>query len=311
MQRLFLAISVLTLLLATVLFAPPSRAETLVWGTTSFPPGYITEGPDKGKGYADLLEQFMREKLPQYEHIIVESPNWERQLRMMRQGPLVCTSILFYRPPEDRATLKGSYILSAPNSVFFLHDVVVHKDNRHLFGDEVSFAKLLQNQDLTFGYNRPYGVVYDQILADYIGIPDDVAFDALESVTRNTYLTSRKNIFVRNGANMIDGMLEMLRRKRVDYILEYEVMSRYYQHQEGRAQDLVAIPVTEVKNKVNLTAFACSDTPEGEKAIAAINSVLKKYRETDAFKKTLSLLIPSGRDDLYWREYEKILNIDE
>lgn len=298
-------------ILATLLTATPSRAETLVWGTTSFPPGYITEGPDKGTGYADLLEQFMREKLPQYEHKIVESPNWERQLRMMRQGPLVCTSILFYRPPEDRATLKGSYILSAPNSVFFLHDVVVHKDNRHVFGDEVSFAKLLQNQDLTFGYNRPYGVIYDKILADYIGIPNGIALDALDSVTRNTYLKSRNNIFVRNGANMIDGMLEMLQRKRVDYILEYDVMSQYYQKQTGGANDLVAIPVTEVKNKVNLTAFACSDTPEGEKAIAAINAVLKKYRDTDEFKKTLSLLIPSGRDDLYWREYDKILNIYE
>lgn len=301
----------LTPFLATVLFAPPGRAETLVWGTTSFPPGYITEGPDKGKGYADLLEQFMREKMPQYEHKIVESPNWERQLRMMRQGPLVCTSILFYRPPEDRAALKGSYILSAPNSVFFLHDVVVHKDNRHLFGDEVSFAKLLQNQDLTFGYNRPYGIVYDQILADYVGLSDGDTFSALDSVTRNSYLNSRKNIFVRNGSNMIDGMLEMLRRKRVDYILEYEVMSRYYQHQAGHENDLVAIPVTEVKDQVNLTAFACSDTPEGEKAIAAINSVLKKFRDTDAFKKTLSLLIPSGREDLYWQEYENILSIYE
>jgi len=142
----------------------------MVWGSVPFPPGYITEGADKGEGYADQLDRFMMGKLPQYTHKIVQSPNWARYFRIMRQGPLVCTSILWYRPPAERSSLKGAYLLSAPNGVFYLHDVVVHKNKRYLFGDEVSFSQLLQNQDLTFGYNRPYGIIYNRILSDYLTI---------------------------------------------------------------------------------------------------------------------------------------------
>ncbi len=294
-----------------LLLSFPAYAETLVWGITSFPPGYITEGPDKGQGYADQLERFMRSKLPQYDHKIVVSPNWERQLRMMGQGPLVCTSISFYRPPSERDSLKGAYQISAPNGVFLLHDVVVKKDKRHLFGDEVSFADLLKNPNLTFGYNRPYGIIYNRILADHVGIPAGVELDAMDNLERSKYLRSAPNVSVRSGSNMIDGMIEMLLRDRVDYILEYDFMLRYYAKRMGITDELVSIPVTEVKNHISKFAFACSDTPEGERAIAAINEVLKKYRDTDEFKQTLSLLVPPGRENLYWREHKKILKIVE
>ncbi|MCW8915482.1 MAG: hypothetical protein OQK24_06460 [Magnetovibrio sp.] len=57
--------------------------------------------------------------------------------------------------------------------------------------------------------------------------------------------------------------------------------------------------------------FACSDTPEGNWAIAAINDVLIRHRHAEEFKKTLALVAPPGREKLYWREYEKILKIVE
>lgn len=281
----------------------------MIWGITSFPPGYITEGPQKGKGYADLLDRFMMEKLPRYEHKVVVYPNWERQLQMMRQGPLVCTSILWYRPPNERASLKGSYLLSAPNGVFFQHDVVVHKNNRRLFGKEVSFKKLLDNQSLRFGYNRPYGITYNRILSDYLGIGPGIELDAMNPADRLQYLRNARNIHVRSGTDMIGGMLKMLLLQRVDYILEYDFMVRYEQQRLGFKDDLVSIPVTEVKDNISRIAYACSDTPEGALAIKAINDVLKKYRNTDEFKKPLYYLVPEGREDLYWEEYEKILRV--
>jgi len=286
-----------------------AMAETLVWGSTPFPPGYITEGPEKGQGYADRLDRFMMEKLPQYDHKIVESPNWERQLRMMKNGPLVCTSILWYRPPDQRASLKGAYLLSAPDGVFFQHDLVVHKSKRHLFGDEVSFAELLRKPKLKFGYNRPYGITFNRLLADYVGLAPGVELDAMDPLARSQALRKTENIFVRSGADMIPGMLKMLLKDRVDYALEYEFMVKYQRSRMGFGNELVSIPVTEVKGKISRTAYACSDTPQGEKAIAAINQVLRKYRATDEFKNYLAYLVPEGREDIYWKEYEKILDV--
>jgi len=301
-------------LLASILLCAASSAfpaETLIWGITSFPPGYITDGPEKGAGYADQLDRFMMEKLPQYKHEIVVHPNWERQLRMMKQGPLVCTSIMWYRPPSKRAPLKGSYLLSAPNGVFFQHDVVVHKSKRHLFDKEVSFKNLLENQDLIFGYNRPYGITYNRILADYVGIDPEVELDAMEPLERLQSLRQARNIRVRTGTDVIGGMLKMLQTNRVDYILEYEFMVRYQQMVLGGTNELISIPVTEVKDQISRIAYACSDTPGGARAITAINKVLQKHRETKEFKKTLSYLVPRGREKRYWNAYREILNINQ
>ncbi len=304
-MKTLLIITFLLLLSGTSVFS----AETMVWGTTPFPPGYITEGPDKGQGYADLLDRFMREKLPQYEHKVAVYPNWERQLKEMSEGPLVCTSILWYRPPGERSSLKGSYLLSAPDGVFFQHDVVVRKSRRHLFGEEVSFEKLLRNQTLIFGYNRPYGITYNRFLSDYLGIDPGVELSAMQPVDRIKFLRKAQNIHVRTGTNMIGGMLKMLLTGRVDYILEYDFMIRHEQKMIGFKDELVSIPVTEVKNSVSRIAYACSDTRQGKRAIEAINGILRQYRDTAEFKKTLDYLVPAGRESLYWKEYEKILSV--
>lgn len=303
--------------LATIVFAflfpfiaPKSGvAETLIWGTTSFPPGYITEGPDKGQGYADKLERFMIKHLPEYNHEIVEYPNWERQLVMMKKGPLVCTSILWYRPPGERGAIKGAYRVSAPNGVFFEHDVVVRKEDRAQYGKEVSFADLLKKPNLTFGYNRPYGITYNRILADHAGIAPGIELDAMASTTRRKSLKAAPNVVVRSGTDMIGGMLKMLLAGRVDYVLEYDFMVRYEQKLLGFEDKLVSIPTTEAKDRTSRIAFACSDTPAGERAIQAINGVLAKHRHTLEFKEALSLLVPKGRERHYWAEYEKILGI--
>ncbi len=285
--------------------------ETLIWAVTPFPPGYITEGPDRGTGYADELERFMVEHLPQYNHQRRFFPNWERSLGQIKNGPLLCTSILFYRTPDDRAPIKGAYEVSAPSGVFFLHDIIVKKEKRHLFGDQVSFEALLKNPSFRFGYNRPYGVTLNRILSDYIGLPAGTELDAMDPLKRIEHLRKAKNIAVRTGADMIDGMIRMLLSDRVDYILEYDFMMKYQQKKLGLGDKLVTIPISEVNNQISRLAYACSDTMAGRKAIKAINSVLVKHRHTEKFKKALQYLVPKGREDIYWQEYNKILSINE
>lgn len=289
----------------------PAEAETLVWGITSFPPGYITSGPDQGQGYGDKLEKFMIEHLPQYDHEIVEYPNWERQINQLKQGPLVCSALYWYRPPKERATIKDSYLVSAPSGVFFQHDVVVVKSKRHLFAEEVSFRELLKNHQLNFGYNRPYGMTYNRILADHVGIDAGIDLGTLPPRERMERLRRAPNIVVRSAGNMIEGMIEMLMRNRVDYILEYDFMIKYHQHKMGLKDQLVSLPTREVKDSISRMAFGCSATPQGKKAIAAINQVLKTHRHSQVFRQVLSYLVPQGREKIYWQEYDKILDISK
>jgi len=297
------------LLIFFSLFLPISNAgaapKTIIWSKTPFPPGYIMEGEEVGRGYGDLLNNFMKKYLPQYRHKTNAYPNWERLIKEMVDGPLICNSVFFYRPPEQRKEIKEQFVLSAPSAVFFLHDVIVLKSEAHRFGEEVSFSTLLRNQKLTFGYSRPYGTTYNKMLGEYLGMTTDFEVD---TVGRLTALQKRKNIHARvSSNNMIGGMLKMLTKKRVDWILEYDFMIKFEARRLGIIDLVTAIPVKETRNEVPKLAYVCSDTPEGRKAIAAINRVLKERRSTEEYKRTLEYIVPENRKQEYWSHYEKIL----
>ncbi|WP_293751932.1 hypothetical protein [uncultured Paraglaciecola sp.] len=297
------------LLLCVASFSSHGAKKTIEWAITSFPPGYILNGSEKGKGYGDLLDAFMIKALTQYNHKIVEYPNWERQTKVLEGGPLVCNSLFFYQAPENRGKINGHYSISAPNAVFFLHDVVVRKSQRHKYGAKVSFRTLLNNKQFIFGYNRPYGTIYNQILGEYLGVPSNLDFGSIDSRDRLAYLNGADNIYIRVGGNLIGGMINMLRAGRVDYILEYDFMMKFQSKFLEFDDELVSIPVEEVYNKTSRGAYACSDTPDGRKAIAAINDILKHARPTEAYKRALNYLVSENKDVRYWKEYQKILNI--
>lgn len=298
------------MVLGGVMASPIWGKETITWLQTDFPPGYILKGDEKGQGYGDLLDKYMINALDEYDHVYNTQPNWDRYLKTMHsQEFLACGSLFFYRDIKDREPLKGKNVLSAPSFIFFLHDVVVRKEDRQLYDKEVSYAKLLRNPDLTHGYGRLTGPKFMKILGDYLGATEDL--EAMPVEKRLKLMRSKKNIHVRVNKDMVGGLFKMLLHKRVDYILEYSFMMEYEAKRLGLHDQMVSIPVSEVRDDVPKAAFACSDTPEGHKAMDAINAILVRDRNTPEYKKTLAYLVPRDRADVYWAEHEKILDIKE
>lgn len=280
------------------------------WVKVDFPPGYIIDGKQKGKGYGDLLDQYMIKHLDQYDHEISNQGNWPRAFRSIITGnPMMCMSLSFYVPPEERESFLGKRTISAPNFIFFWHDVVARKDKQHLFEKEVSFRKLLRNQNLIFGYARTTGPKYNQILAEYIGLSETI--DAVDQALSLELMEAKSNIHVRTSEDVVGGLLKMLVRGRVDYILEYAFMIEYEAIRLGIRDQLISLPVTETRDDVPWSAYSCSDTPEGREATQAINRVLASARDTKEYKQALTYLIPKGREKEYWKHYEKILTVME
>jgi len=287
-----------------------SSEPEIVWARTNFPPGFILDGSEKGSGYGDLLNKYMMEHLPQFKHTSVIYPNWARLILELQTNKtkVICSSAFFYRKPNDRKDIQDKNLLSAPNFVFFLHDVIVRKSKRHLYPKQVSFRELLNNQDLKYGFSRIVGPIYNQILGDYLGIND---LGTLSVKARLEALGSKNNIVVRLGSDMVEGPLNMVLYGRIDYTLEYEFMVNFVQDRMKSKEKLVAIPVKEAKDGISVGSFGCSPHLYGSEAIDAINEVLIRDRNKVKYKKNLSYLLPSSdeRKKIFWGRYEDLLGV--
>jgi len=292
---------------------PEEARPTVYWAKTDIPPDFILRGPYAGTGYGDLLNNLMMTEIKMFNHETVIYPNWSRLKNEIRRSKdkVICTSTLFYRHPEMRKEYKGKQLFSAPNFVFFLHNLVIKKTNLHLFDKTVSLKQLLKNQNLKLGYSRATGPKSSKIIGDYLGVNKDIS--TMDVIDRLKALGSKQNIVVRLSSDMVSGSLQMLLKERVDYILEYEFMVDFEAKRLGIEEQLVSLPIEETLNDVSISAYSCSDTPDGEKVIAEINRILIEKRDSKAYKILLQYLIPkdSERKERYWEEYQKILSINK
>jgi len=299
----------LLLFLIEPVFAQNVERE-IIWARTNFPPGFILDGKEKNTGYGDLLNQYMMEKLPQFKHKSIIYPNWTRLLLEVQTNKtqVICTSAFFYRKPDKREDIKDKNLLSAPNFVFFLHDVIVSKSKRHLYPKEVSFRSLLNNPDLKYGFSRIVGPIYNQILGDYLGVKD---LGKLSVNARLDALRSKNNIVLRLGEDMVEGPLKMVQYGRIDYTLEYEFMVNFVQDKIQGSDELVAIPVKEAEDGISIGAFGCSPYLYGGEVIEDINKVLIRDRDKTTYKKNLNYLLPSNeaRKKIYWERYDDLLKM--
>ena len=300
---------VILILLIESAFAQSSERE-IIWARTNFPPGFILDGSAQGLGYGDLLNRYMIEHLPQFKHTSVIYPNWTRLLLELQTNKtkVICTSAFFYRKPNERGGTHDKNLLSAPNFVFFLHDVIVKKTKRHLYPKEVSFRELLNNQELKYGFSRIVGPIYNQILGDYIGVKN---LGELSVKARINALRSKDNIILRLGDDMVEGPLKMVLYDRIDYTLEYEFMVNFVQDKIKSKGELVAIPVKEAKDGISVASYGCSPHLHGSEAINAINKVLIRDRNKTVYKENLSYLLPSSkkRIKIYWERYNDLLGV--
>ena len=257
---LFLAL--LLLLSSFQLPAGAEEPETITWLVLDLPPLFITKGPDAGNGIADRIQKMIIKGL-KGRHCETRVANASRIAKELNQDSKVCFAGEFYGNP--------AFLTSIPTIVLPPHNLIVLKENAHLFGDgdRVSLRTLLQNEKLIFGTaeNRLYGPELDAVLKEYAGA---------------------KNIYARSGKDTLEGLLGMLDKKRVHYIIEYPVSIRYAAEKAGIWERLAIIPIEENAGALPVRgAVRCPDTPWGHRLIKEINEVLLKIRPTAEYRKII------------------------
>jgi len=242
------------LLILLIVAAPAFAKEkpVVVWYVLDFPPAYIFEGPDKGKGGRDILMRLLIEQTPEFTHQITKS-NALRMLNAFKDSPNACSASLL--KTEDRtkiAYFSIPYSLTLPNGMIiragravsvapFLNDV-----------GEVQLEKLLVETTFRIGVTtgRPYGDI-DPVLNRHR--------DRLVEVVSSTH-------FVSNLRKLAD-------QSEYDAILGYSEELAYQVRIGAVPAEFQFLPIAENWRLVP-NHLACSKSQEGSRLIARFNQIL-------------------------------------
>ena len=268
--------------------AAAEEPEAITWLVLDLPPLFITKGPDAGKGIADRVQKMISQGL-KGRRFKTRVANAARIAMELSEDRKVCFAGEFYGNP--------AFLNSIPTVALPSHNLIVLKENAHLFGngEKVSLKSLLENRSLIFGTaeNRLYGPELDGVLRQYAG---------------------SKNIYARSGKDTLEGLLGMLDKKRVHYLIEYPSSIRYAAKKAGMWDRLAVIPIQENAGALPIIgAVRCPDTPWGRRMIKEINAVLRKIRPTPAYRRIMEdWIITPGNEKEYWKVHEsRVLEITE
>lgn len=260
---------IFVLLVSSLAFAASTNSasqnhDTITWYHAHFPPVTIPSGPDAGTGFYDKITNFIVDRLPEYQHTFAVA-NYQRILHEIESEEKVCCASLYRTPEREKYTA-----FSIPVVVVLPNGIVARRSDKNLFlpylnaQKKIELSRILEKSGLKLGVakGRKYSGGIDEIITQHGGT---------ESVVE------------RAGNDVFQGLLNMLFRKRVDYLIGYPVEAQYLAKQINRENDIIFFPVAETTINITLGHVGCPDTEWGKKVISKIDKILLSHRDTPQF----------------------------
>jgi uncharacterized protein (TIGR02285 family) len=273
----------LVILIVVILFhAPVALAgENIYWLTISYPPAYITEGADKGKGTGDMTLKYFTEHLPQYGHTTQLVPMVRVEHELVRNEKFTCMPNTVGTPERF-----GDKVISTTAPAYLMppSGIIIRKQDAPLFnnGNPLSFKELLKNDKLKCGLLK--GAKF--------GMKIPVLAQENDKNIEWVSYTEPDKFFELLFANP----------KRIDYFPAHSFTFNFYAKRLNLQDKVLFIPIMEETDPIPTRAY-CQNTEAGKKVIGQ----LEKFQKTPEFKKMViedALLnyIPENLRD----EYRKI-----
>jgi len=239
--------------------AHPVAKPIVQWLVQDLPPMFVyaqsgvppTRLSDLGQGEVDSLMRILLQRMPQYQHELVEMP-LARFEKLVKQGQTYC-SFLHLRTP-DRLNWLYFTPLHPPLYSRQIH-LVLRKEQAHRLESErlpLALEDILQRGDLNglVARDRSFGPHIDVILRA-VG---DKAPSMVPGLSRSQ-------------------LLQMLAAQRMDYTLEYPAMVEAFERRTGR-RDFVVLPLQESRSSM-ISPASCSRTPEGRAVVEAVDAAMR------------------------------------
>lgn len=232
-------------------------APLITWTVRDMAPFNIMEGPLKGQGIADRMLGLLQQRLPQYRHLN-SRVNRARANQMFARDTLTCDAGVLRT--QEREQLM---YFSIPTLGVVTNGVVVRQEREaqmrpFLHDGKIDLAAFLADSHQRLGVlvERSYGPAIDATL----------------------HATPPERLLVHHGNNALGSLLQMQEHGRISALLGYWPEVRYLAETEGmEVSNLRFYPVQGMPSYL-LAHVGCSKTPEGKKAIAAINEVIRELR---------------------------------
>ena len=232
---------------------PLLSKETVIWRVTDWPPFYILEGADKGKGIYDEIIAMISQHLPEYDHVTMRM-NTSRVRAQWRLGEKVC----------HPSVLVGETFnaQSVVNSILLPHRIIIHRDKEKLFSKgEVVIDQLLANTQLRGGVT----------LGRYTPLLNNV----VEQHKERRHLYKHPNY---------QRLIKMLLLKGLDYIIEYPPIITYTAQQMGLDNPTNSLGIQETKDSAYISvAVGCTKNAWGRAMINKIDQALKQESQDPDF----------------------------
>ena len=267
---------------------------TTYWSDSDWPPWYIKEGANKGKGISDLTIRYFQDRLKDYDHRLQMQSIPRMEQEMVKGQNLICAADLL----KTERRKKFAYFSDLPSMFTHPYTVLIKKDSWKKFSKKNeslsdfinrnhSLVDLLKNNKIILGINRGHQYLDNQ---DKIFKP---------------YLDKKSpNIYVRTGEDVLSGLFSMLMKNRIDYMLGYPLDAEFELQKLNIREEYLALRIEEALN-YDLSYIACTRSKEGKVIIDKINKILEDDRSKPAYREIYERWI--GKDILnsYRRDYNK------
>lgn len=270
----------LTIFLFTALIWPNAWAadSQINWAVNTAPPFHIVDGDYKQQGLCDVLIDTVHRYLPELKKIreILPQP---RIGRALERSENLCFACMIAKPQGE----QGAYY-SLPTHVYTPHQIITNDKTANLikqrYPQPVPLADLLADEQLQFGYpaGRRYGVL-QPLIEGQDNRPG--------------------NRLVRSGDNGPLAILQMIASERLDYTVDYSMISRYYQLTNGAS--LTLLPIAENHQQAVVGAIGCSNSAWGKSVIEQINAVMPQIHADAEFAQSLQLWFETDDNRSYLR----------
>lgn len=257
----------LCLFLGLMLSSTVAAADKqLNWVINTAPPFHIVSGPLAGQGICDVLINLIDEQLPEFQSNRTVLPQTRIRQQFEREQDQCFPCMIHRAVPADT-------IQSNPSHFYYPHGIITSAENAEKitarYGSPVALQQLIADRDFRLGY--PAGRHYPELQH----IIDQGGDSAITRV-------------VHTGENATVAILAMIKAKRLDYTIDYQILHNFDITENGTTE-LAFLPIAETANTYVLGAVGCTNTAWGRMVITEINRVLPTVHRHPDFLAVLDL----------------------
>lgn len=258
--------SVLLFNLITFALSSALRAEDAapVWAVYDAPPFMISDGSDRNTGIFDRIRALLDDRLVGTAARTLRAP-FPRVLASLADGAELC-----FIGGVKTTEREAFAVFSLPVAMFYPLRIVVHASERERFAAAglLSLPTLLADRTLRTSVlrSRSLGSRIDALLAQATSLYAHAEFDEA---------------------------FRMLLAKRLDYLVEYPVISGYAARKLGQADAFVALPFTEAPEPI-FARVMCPKTEWGRRLVTRIDAILRDERATPAYRQIVEAWADPG-----------------